>query len=80
MEEVLQILRQEEATFNLPVKTRIDGINAEAFYSRRKDEKQTRLCYIYRKQGHQAKDCYYIETRTLPKYKPKEYNTKKQFV
>ncbi|GFY25254.1 retrovirus-related Pol polyprotein from transposon TNT 1-94 [Trichonephila clavipes] len=59
MEEVLQILREEEATFNLPVKTRMDGINAEAFYSRRQNEKQTRLCYICRKQGHQAKDCYY---------------------
>ncbi|GFV84623.1 retrovirus-related Pol polyprotein from transposon TNT 1-94 [Trichonephila clavipes] len=45
MDEVLQILR-EEATFNLPIKTRMDGINAEAFYSRRKNEKQTRLLYL----------------------------------
>ncbi|GFW31219.1 retrovirus-related Pol polyprotein from transposon TNT 1-94 [Trichonephila clavipes] len=59
MEEVLQILREEETTFNLPITTRMDGINAEAFYSRRKNEKQTRLCYICRKQGHQSKDCYY---------------------
>ncbi|GFW37496.1 retrovirus-related Pol polyprotein from transposon TNT 1-94 [Trichonephila clavipes] len=36
MQEVLQILREEETTFNLPIKTRMDGINAEAFYSRRK--------------------------------------------
>ncbi|GFU71103.1 retrovirus-related Pol polyprotein from transposon TNT 1-94 [Trichonephila clavipes] len=58
MEEVLQILREEEITFNLPIKTRMDGINAEAFYSRRKNGKQTRLCYICRKTNHQAKDCY----------------------
>ncbi|GFX34333.1 retrovirus-related Pol polyprotein from transposon TNT 1-94 [Trichonephila clavipes] len=59
MEEVLQILREEETTSNLPIKTHIEGINAEAFYSRRKNGKQTRLCYICRKQNHQAKDCYY---------------------
>ncbi|GFX64210.1 uncharacterized protein TNCV_1508271 [Trichonephila clavipes] len=58
-EEVLQILREEETTFNLPIKTRMDGINAEAFYSRRKNEKRTRLFYICRKANHQAKDCYY---------------------
>ncbi|GFW41758.1 uncharacterized protein TNCV_4980091 [Trichonephila clavipes] len=28
--------KEEEATFNLPIKTRMDGIDAEAFYSRRK--------------------------------------------
>ncbi|GFV02819.1 retrovirus-related Pol polyprotein from transposon TNT 1-94 [Trichonephila clavipes] len=50
--EVLQILREEEATFNLPIKTCIDGINDEAFYSRRKNGKQTRLCYICRKANH----------------------------
>ncbi|GFV81850.1 retrovirus-related Pol polyprotein from transposon TNT 1-94 [Trichonephila clavipes] len=59
MKEVLQILREEETTSNLPIKTRVDGINAEAFYSSRKNEKQTRLCYICRKPNHQAKDCYY---------------------
>ncbi|GFW49932.1 uncharacterized protein TNCV_2315141 [Trichonephila clavipes] len=59
MEEVLQILREEETTFNLAIKTRMDGINAEAFYSRRKNGKQTRLCYICRKANHHAKDCYY---------------------
>ncbi|GFV83730.1 retrovirus-related Pol polyprotein from transposon TNT 1-94 [Trichonephila clavipes] len=59
MEEVFQILREEETTFNMPIKTRMDGINAEAFYPRRKSEKQTRLCYICRKPNHQAKDCYY---------------------
>ncbi|GFV20140.1 retrovirus-related Pol polyprotein from transposon TNT 1-94 [Trichonephila clavipes] len=52
MEEILQILREEETTFNLPIKTRMDGINVEAFYSRRKNEKQTRLCYISRKPNH----------------------------
>ncbi|GFW96288.1 retrovirus-related Pol polyprotein from transposon TNT 1-94 [Trichonephila clavipes] len=31
MDEILQILREEEATLNLPIKTRMDGIN-EAFY------------------------------------------------
>ncbi|GFV01286.1 retrovirus-related Pol polyprotein from transposon TNT 1-94 [Trichonephila clavipes] len=59
MEEVLQILREEETTFNLSIKTGIDGIIAEAFYSRRKNEKQTRLCYICRKAKHQANDSYY---------------------
>ncbi|GFX69029.1 CCHC-type domain-containing protein [Trichonephila clavipes] len=59
MEEVLQILREEETTFNLSIKTRMDGINAEAFYSRRQNGKQTRLCYICKKANHQAKDCYY---------------------
>ncbi|GFX69532.1 retrovirus-related Pol polyprotein from transposon TNT 1-94 [Trichonephila clavipes] len=58
MEEILQILREEEATLNLPIKTRMDGIN-EAFYCKRKNEKQTRLCYICRKSNHLAKDCYY---------------------
>ncbi|GFW20755.1 retrovirus-related Pol polyprotein from transposon TNT 1-94 [Trichonephila clavipes] len=59
MEEILQILREEETISNLPIKTRMDGINAEAFYSRRKNEKQTRLCYICRKPNHLVKDCYY---------------------
>ncbi|GFU00612.1 retrovirus-related Pol polyprotein from transposon TNT 1-94 [Trichonephila clavipes] len=59
MDEILQILREEEATFNQPIKTSMDGITAEAFYSRRKNEKQTRFCYICRKPNHQAKDCYY---------------------
>ncbi|GFU56672.1 retrovirus-related Pol polyprotein from transposon TNT 1-94 [Trichonephila clavipes] len=36
IEEVLQILREEETTSNSPIKTRMDWINAEAFYSRRK--------------------------------------------
>ncbi|GFV03297.1 hypothetical protein TNCV_4018941 [Trichonephila clavipes] len=47
-----------EAFLNLPIKTRMDGIN-EAFYCKRKNEKQTRLCYICRKSNHLAKDCYY---------------------
>ncbi|GFV45436.1 copia protein [Trichonephila clavipes] len=59
MDEILQILREEEATLNLPIKTRMDGINSEAFYCKRKNEKQTRLCYICRKSNHLAKDCYY---------------------
>ncbi|GFX71486.1 retrovirus-related Pol polyprotein from transposon RE2 [Trichonephila clavipes] len=37
----------------------MDGINSEAFYCKRKNEKQTRLCYICRKSNHLAKDCYY---------------------
>ncbi|GFU07284.1 retrovirus-related Pol polyprotein from transposon TNT 1-94 [Trichonephila clavipes] len=36
----------------------MDEIN-EAFYCKRKNEKQTRLCYICRKSNHLAKDCYY---------------------
>ncbi|GFU70845.1 retrovirus-related Pol polyprotein from transposon TNT 1-94, partial [Trichonephila clavipes] len=36
----------------------MERINAEAFYSRRKGEKQTRLCYICRKSNHLAKGCY----------------------
>ncbi|GFX84851.1 retrovirus-related Pol polyprotein from transposon TNT 1-94 [Trichonephila clavipes] len=59
MDEVLQILIEEETTFNLPIKTRMDGINTEGFYSRRKNGKQTRLCYICRKPNNQAKDCFY---------------------
>ncbi|GFW25457.1 retrovirus-related Pol polyprotein from transposon TNT 1-94 [Trichonephila clavipes] len=59
MDEILQILREEEATLNLPIKTRMNGINSEAFYCKRKNEKQTRLCYICRKSNHLAKDCYY---------------------
>ncbi|GFV09984.1 retrovirus-related Pol polyprotein from transposon TNT 1-94 [Trichonephila clavipes] len=38
MDEILQILREEEATLNLPIKTRMDGIN-EAFYSSHREEK-----------------------------------------
>ncbi|GFX51245.1 hypothetical protein TNCV_2735961 [Trichonephila clavipes] len=59
MDEILQVLREEEETFNQPIKTRMDGINAEAFYSTRKSEKQTRLCYTCRKSNHLAKDCYH---------------------
>ncbi|GFX43549.1 retrovirus-related Pol polyprotein from transposon TNT 1-94 [Trichonephila clavipes] len=58
MDEIFQILREEKATFNLPIKTRMNGINAEAFYSWRKSEKQD--FYICRKSNHLAKDCYYI--------------------
>ncbi|GFW05983.1 retrovirus-related Pol polyprotein from transposon TNT 1-94 [Trichonephila clavipes] len=65
MEEILQILREEETTFNLPIKTRMDGINAEAFYSRRKNEKHARLCYICRKANHLSKDCYYRNKNSL---------------
>ncbi|GFU50199.1 retrovirus-related Pol polyprotein from transposon TNT 1-94 [Trichonephila clavipes] len=64
MDEILQILREEEATLNLPIKTRMDGIN-EAFYCKRKNEKQTRLCYICRKSNHLAKDCYYRNKNIL---------------
>ncbi|GFV39265.1 retrovirus-related Pol polyprotein from transposon TNT 1-94 [Trichonephila clavipes] len=39
MDEILQILREEEATLNLPIKTRMDGINSEAFYSSHREEK-----------------------------------------
>ncbi|GFX65843.1 retrovirus-related Pol polyprotein from transposon TNT 1-94 [Trichonephila clavipes] len=38
IDEILQILREEEATLNLPIKTRMDGIN-EAFYSSHREEK-----------------------------------------
>ncbi|GFV14364.1 retrovirus-related Pol polyprotein from transposon TNT 1-94 [Trichonephila clavipes] len=38
MDEILQILREEEATLNLPIKTRMDGFN-EAFYSSHREEK-----------------------------------------
>ncbi|GFS90944.1 hypothetical protein TNCV_4192681 [Trichonephila clavipes] len=65
MEEILQIFREEETTFNLSIKTRMDGINAEAFYSRRKNEKRVRLCYIRRKPNHQAKDCCYRNKNSL---------------
>ncbi|GFU44249.1 retrovirus-related Pol polyprotein from transposon TNT 1-94 [Trichonephila clavipes] len=39
MDEILQMLREEEATLNLPIKTRMDGINSEAFYSSHREEK-----------------------------------------
>ncbi|GFV78726.1 retrovirus-related Pol polyprotein from transposon TNT 1-94 [Trichonephila clavipes] len=65
MDQILQILREEETTFNLPIKTGMDGINAEAFYSRRKNEKHARLCYICRKANHLAKDCYYRNKNSL---------------
>ncbi|GFX42730.1 retrovirus-related Pol polyprotein from transposon TNT 1-94 [Trichonephila clavipes] len=39
MDEILQILREEEATLNLPIKTRMDGINSEAFYPSHREEK-----------------------------------------
>ncbi|GFV05837.1 retrovirus-related Pol polyprotein from transposon TNT 1-94 [Trichonephila clavipes] len=58
MDEILQILREEEATLNLPIKTRMNEIISEAFYCKRKNEKQTILCYICRKSNHLAKDCY----------------------
>ncbi|GFW14597.1 hypothetical protein TNCV_2359211 [Trichonephila clavipes] len=64
MEEILQILREEETTSNLPNKTRVDGINAEAFYPRRKNEKQTRLVILAKTQITRQRTVI-IETRTL---------------
>ncbi|GFX32271.1 copia protein [Trichonephila clavipes] len=72
MEKVLQILREEETTFNLTIKTRMDGINAEAFYSRRKNEKQTRLCYICMKANHQTTSSPQTGRNQLPVLKLKD--------
>ncbi|GFW97754.1 hypothetical protein TNCV_1425171 [Trichonephila clavipes] len=43
----------------------MNEINSEAFYCKRKNEKQTRLRYICRKSNHLAKDCYYRNKNTL---------------
>ncbi|GFT08806.1 retrovirus-related Pol polyprotein from transposon TNT 1-94 [Trichonephila clavipes] len=64
MEEVLQILREEETTFNLPIKTRMDGVNAEAFYSRRKMKSKRDFSIFVEKQTTRQRTVT-IETRTL---------------
>ncbi|KAF8773748.1 hypothetical protein HNY73_016380 [Argiope bruennichi] len=57
MDEVLEILREEENACYLPTSTRTEGINADAFYSRKKSS-GARLCYICRRPNHIAKDCF----------------------
>ncbi|GFU39368.1 transposable element Tc3 transposase [Trichonephila clavipes] len=80
MEEILQMLREEETTFNLPIKTRIDWINAEAFYSRRNNEKPKKNHFAIFPENQITWQIIVTIKEELSKYKPKEYNRKKQFV
>ncbi|KAF8768395.1 hypothetical protein HNY73_021219 [Argiope bruennichi] len=59
MDEILEILREEENTCYSPTSTRVEGISAEVFYSRKNKSSGVRLCYICRCPNHIAKDCFY---------------------
>ncbi|GBN13319.1 Retrovirus-related Pol polyprotein from transposon TNT 1-94 [Araneus ventricosus] len=59
IDEVLEILREEETSFNLPSSTRAEGRSADVFYSRKSKNSGMRLCYVCRRPNHVAKDCFY---------------------
>ncbi|GBO22173.1 Retrovirus-related Pol polyprotein from transposon TNT 1-94 [Araneus ventricosus] len=59
IDEVLEILREEEASFNSPSSTRAEGRSADVFYSRKFKNSGRRLCYVCRRPNHVAKDCFY---------------------
>ncbi|GBN25648.1 Retrovirus-related Pol polyprotein from transposon TNT 1-94 [Araneus ventricosus] len=59
IDEVLEILREEETSFNSPSSTRAEGRSADVFYSRKSKNSGMRLCYVCRRPNHVAKDCFY---------------------
>ncbi|GBM62170.1 Retrovirus-related Pol polyprotein from transposon TNT 1-94 [Araneus ventricosus] len=59
IDEVLEILREEETSFNLPSSTRAEGTSADVFYSRKYKNSGMRLCYVCRRPNHVTKDCFY---------------------
>ncbi|GBN74197.1 Retrovirus-related Pol polyprotein from transposon TNT 1-94 [Araneus ventricosus] len=59
IDEVLEILREEETSFNSPSSTRAEGRSADVFYSRKSKNSGMRLCYVCRQPNHVAKDCFY---------------------
>ncbi|GBN82325.1 Retrovirus-related Pol polyprotein from transposon TNT 1-94 [Araneus ventricosus] len=59
VDEVLEILREEETSFNSPSSTRAEGRSADVFYSRKSKSSGMRLCYVCRRPNHVAKDCFY---------------------
>ncbi|GBL93468.1 hypothetical protein AVEN_59670-1 [Araneus ventricosus] len=59
IDEVLEILREEEASFNSPSSTQTEGTSADVFYSSKYKYSGMRLCYVCRRPNHVAKDCFY---------------------
>ncbi|GBN28831.1 Retrovirus-related Pol polyprotein from transposon TNT 1-94 [Araneus ventricosus] len=59
IDEVLEILREEETSFNSRSSTRAEGRSADVFYSRKSKNSGMRLCYVCRRPNHVAKDCFY---------------------
>ncbi|GBM29160.1 Retrovirus-related Pol polyprotein from transposon TNT 1-94 [Araneus ventricosus] len=59
IDEVLEILREEETSFNSPSSTCAEGRSADVFYSRKSKNSSMRLCYVCRRPNHVAKDCFY---------------------
>ncbi|GBO14245.1 hypothetical protein AVEN_236813-1 [Araneus ventricosus] len=60
IEEILEILREKETSFNSPSSTRAEGTSA---YSRKYKNSGMRLCYVCRRPNHVAKDCFYRNQR-----------------
>ncbi|GBN54982.1 hypothetical protein AVEN_267611-1, partial [Araneus ventricosus] len=63
IDEVLEIFREEETSFNSPSSTRAEGTSADVFYSRKYKNSGMRLCYICRRPNHVAKECFYRNQR-----------------
>ncbi|GBL95367.1 hypothetical protein AVEN_154778-1 [Araneus ventricosus] len=59
IDEVLEILREEETSFNSPSSTGAEGTSADVFYSRKYKNSGMRLCYVCRRPNHITKDCFY---------------------
>ncbi|GBL88924.1 hypothetical protein AVEN_159015-1 [Araneus ventricosus] len=59
IDEVLEILREEETSFNSPSSTRAEGTSTDVFYSRKYKNSGMRLCYVCRRPNHVAKGCFY---------------------
>ncbi|GBL98190.1 hypothetical protein AVEN_268276-1 [Araneus ventricosus] len=59
IDEVFEILRDEETSFNSPTSTRSEGTSTDVFYSRKYKNSGMRLCYVCRRPNHVAKDCFY---------------------
>nr|GBN20086.1 Retrovirus-related Pol polyprotein from transposon TNT 1-94 [Araneus ventricosus] len=82
IDEVLEILREEETSFNSPSSTRAEGRSADVFYSRKSKNSGMRLCYVCRRPNHVAKDCFYRNqkesTTSSQRRKVHRYNNSKE--
>ncbi|GBN97964.1 hypothetical protein AVEN_245105-1 [Araneus ventricosus] len=82
IDEVLEILREEEASFNSPTSTRAEGTSTDVFYSRKYKNSGMRLCYVCRRRNHIAKDCFYRNHKesatTIQKRKVHRNNNSKE--
>ncbi|GBM66515.1 hypothetical protein AVEN_246919-1 [Araneus ventricosus] len=82
IDEVLEILREEETSFNSPSSTRAEGTSADVFYSRKYKNSGMRLCYVCRQPNHVVKDCFYRNqkesTTSSQRRKVHRYNNSKE--